>query len=72
MHERCGMADTISDAIEESAISGIKKVTEESTSVESHSLPDLIAAKRDANADSAAAKAHGGMRFSKFVPPGTV
>ena len=65
------MSDTIQEAIEANA-AGPKRVSEESTTVEQHSIADQIAADNHIDAKTAATKPHGGMRFSKFVPPGTV
>lgn len=66
------MADTISEAIEEAAISGIKRVTEESTSVETHPIADQIAADRHIAERTASSAPPWGLRRAKIVSPGAV
>lgn len=61
--------DAISDAIEESAVNGIKKVTGDTGSTEMHSIEDQIAADRYVSAKRAARRGLG-VRLTKLIPPG--
>ena len=63
--------DDLTDAIEDLA-QNPRKVTGDAGSVEEHSIPDLIQADRYGKAQSGADKPHRGLRFTKFVPKGTV
>jgi hypothetical protein len=62
--------ETIAEAIEQSAIGGIKKGSEEGREFEKHSIDDQIKAAQYVAAKRAAGKAHFGLRFTKLVPPG--
>ena len=61
------MADNVEEAMTEP-----KKAAGDGISVEQHSLPDLIAAEKHVQAKAAASKPARGMRFSKFVPGGSI
>lgn len=54
------------------AIVNPKSATADGVSVQSHSLPELIAAENHLAKKSAASKPGRGMRFSKLIPSGTI
>lgn len=60
---------TIRDAIQANA-AGPKKVSNETTSVEQHSIPDQIAADNHIRNQNAVAGRKLGVRFGKFTSPG--
>lgn len=64
--------ETVSEAIEESAIDNVRRVSTGNVSIEGHSLRDQIEADKYLNAKDpdAAATPHFGMRFSKMIPGG--
>ena len=62
------MAD-LSDDIELAA-AGPKKVTVDGETTEARDIADLIKADKYLAAKAAAKNGRGGLRFSKFVPPG--
>lgn len=62
---------TIAEAIEEQAKGRVKRASDREGDVEYFSIDELIKAKRDAAADTAAGKPHFGLRMTKLVPPGT-
>ncbi len=64
------MAD-LKDKIRENA-EGLKRATGDSGSAEQHSLKDQIEADKYLASKDAAGKPNRGLRFSKFVPPGSV
>ncbi len=64
------MADELEDTIRRNA-QGPAKASGDAGSVEQHPLPDQIAADRYLAAKEAAQAKHRGLRFNKFVPPGT-
>ena len=61
------LADTISEIAQNP-----KRVQGDAGSVEEHPLPDLIQADRYGKAKDGASRPARGLRFTKFVPPGTV
>lgn len=63
------MGDDLADAIQENA-QGPKKVQGDAGTVESHSLPDQIAADRYLAAKRAAQSKGKGIVISKLIPPG--
>jgi len=63
------MAETVTEHIEETALSP-KSVTVDGKNVQSHEISELIEAAKFGAAQTAATKAHFGLRFSKIVPPG--
>lgn len=64
------MADNLEDTIRENA-AGPAKAAGDAGSVEQHKLPDQIAADRYlASKEATKSKSHG-LRFNKFIPPGT-
>jgi uncharacterized low-complexity protein len=67
----CEDADTIAAAIV-TAAAGPKQVTTDGTSVEQHSLQDLIAAEKHAAGKCGLGNPRRGMRISKLIPEGTV
>jgi uncharacterized low-complexity protein len=67
----CEDADTLAAAIV-TAAAGPKRVQTDTTSVEAHSLPDLIAAEKHAAGKCGLANPRRGMRISKLIPEGTV
>jgi hypothetical protein len=64
------MADDLEDHIRQNA-QGPAKAAGDAGSVEQHPLPDQIAADRYLAAKEAAKDKKRGLRFNKFVPPGT-
>ena len=62
--------EDLSDAIDV-AVQSPKKVVEGETSVEQHSLADLIAADRYVRAKRAREGGSLGITYGRFVPPGT-
>lgn len=64
-------ADLISDALVEAA-QGPKRVRSDAGEVESHSIPDLIAAEKHARSQIAARSTRRGFRLAKQIPPGAV
>lgn len=61
------------DALDDRIDALIQKPASASNDMGSVSMPDLgklDELRRRAKADTAAAQAHGGLRFSKLVPPG--
>ena len=66
------MADPedLTETIESNAAAP-KKVTEGETTVEQHSLPDLIAADQHLEAKRARSAGRLGPTYARFVPPGT-
>lgn len=56
----------------ETALANPKKAASDGVSVESHTLPELIEAEKHIARKAAASNPARGMRFSKFVPGGTV
>jgi hypothetical protein len=64
------MADTIDEAIEAAAISGVKRVTVDGQTVEVHDLEQQIAASQHIASQAAASRNHFGLRFTKLEPPG--
>ncbi len=64
--------DPIQDAIEENAV-GPKSASGDTGSVTQHPLPDQIEADKYTKAKNATRAGNGlGIRYVKFVPPGTV
>lgn len=49
-----------------------KKASGDGISVEKHSIADLIAAEKYANAKAQARGKQSGLRFAKLRPPGTI
>jgi len=64
--------DTINDAIEDSAESGIRRASGDSGSVEQHPLPDQIAADRYVASRTASRKKGLGIKLLKIVAPGSI
>jgi hypothetical protein len=64
------MADDLDNTIRENA-EGPAKASGDAGSVEQHSLRDQIEVDRYLNSKKAANNKGRGLRFSKFVPPGT-
>jgi len=64
------MSDEIKDAIESNA-TGPKRASNETGSVEQHSIQDQIAADKHVASGEAVKKKPRGLRFSKLEPPGT-
>ena len=64
------MAADLDQTIHDNA-SGPAKASGDSGSMEQHPLRDQIEADRYLNSKQAANKKGRGLRFSKFVPPGT-
>ncbi|HUW30644.1 MAG TPA: hypothetical protein VM223_03460 [Planctomycetota bacterium] len=64
--------DTINDAIEDSAESGIRRASGDSGSMEEHSLPDRIKAAKFAASRTASRKTGLGIKLLKISPPGSV
>jgi hypothetical protein len=52
--------------------SGPAEVSGDAGTVKQHDLEDLIKADQHLQGQTAAAKAHRGLRLTKLVPPGTV
>lgn len=65
------MADDLADSIRQNAL-GPARVQGDAGSVEQHSLADQIAADKYLAGKDAAKKTTRGLRFNKFVPPGTI
>ncbi|WP_460182242.1 hypothetical protein [Thermopirellula anaerolimosa] len=65
------VADNLDDTIRQNA-QGPAKVAGDAGSVEQHPLPDQVAAARYLQSAEAVQRKHRGLRFGKFVPPGTV
>ncbi|TWT40502.1 hypothetical protein RAS1_42140 [Phycisphaerae bacterium RAS1] len=63
------MADEIKDAIVENA-QGPKRVESDGITVEQHALRDQVAADQHVSAQTGAAQAHRGLRFTKLNSPG--
>jgi hypothetical protein len=63
------MSGDLSDTIE-TAAAGPARVQTDGTSVDQHSLPDLIEADKHLSNKRASARAHMGLRFTKIIPPG--
>jgi len=61
---------TVSQAIEQAAISGVKKSAEGEREQENFPIKDMIEADRYLIGKRAAAKPHFGMRMTKCIPPG--
>jgi hypothetical protein len=61
---------TVAEAIEQAALSGLKKGSEEGREMENYSIDDLIKADRHLAAKRASAQPHFGLRMTKCVPPG--
>lgn len=61
---------TIQDAIRTAATTPAK-ASNETGSVESRPIKDLIEADRYEKSVAAAKKSHRGLRFTKLIPPGT-
>jgi hypothetical protein len=59
--------EDIENAIEESATSGIRRVTSDGTSTETHSIQDQIAADRYLKSQRAARRGIG-LKRSKLIP----
>ena len=57
----------LSDQIEDAA-ENPKKVDVDGTSVEAHSIPDLIEADKYLAGKTGAGKAHRGLRITKLIP----
>lgn len=69
------MSDEINDAIEQSATDGIKQVTSDGLTVQSHSLPEQIEAAKFLGAQKAlkgGKSAWAATRPARVVPPGSV
>lgn len=64
------MADTIDEAISETALAGVKRVTVDGQSVEALDIDQLVAAKQAAAATSAKARNHCGLAFRTMEPGG--
>ena len=64
------MADDLEDKIRENA-EGPAKAAGDAGSVEQHKLSEQIAADKYLSAKEAAKKKKRGLRFNKFVPPGS-
>lgn len=62
---------TVGDAYEAAAKGLVKKSAEADRQVEFYSLEELLKAKRQAAADTAASKPHMGLRFTRLKPPPT-
>lgn len=61
---------TIEDAYDAAARGLVKKSSEGDRQVEFYGLEELLKAKQQEAANSAASQPHFGLRFSKIVPPG--
>ncbi len=61
--------ETVEDAIEQNAL-GPKRVQVGNSSVEQQSVDDQIKAANFLAGQTAAAKPHFGLRFTKLIPPG--
>jgi len=55
----------------EAAAASPKAASADGVSMTAHSLPDLIAADKYARAKAAGRNKYRGLRFARFVPPGT-
>lgn len=64
-------ADDLDDTIEELAQKPQSATGADGRSVTMPSIPDVIAAQKELAQKAGLKKAHRGLRFSKFVPPGT-
>jgi hypothetical protein len=64
------MADDLEDTIRENA-QGPARAAGDAGSVEQHKLPDQIAADRYLASKEATQSKSRGLRFNKFIPPGT-
>ena len=64
------MADDLADSIRQNA-QGPARVQGDAGSVEQHSLADQIAADKYLSGKAAVKKPTRGLRFNKFIPPGT-
>jgi hypothetical protein len=65
------MADTIDEALSETALAGVKRVTVDGQSVEALSIDELVAARQAAAAASGRARNHLGLTFRQFKPGDT-
>lgn len=65
------MSDNLDDTIRENA-QGPAKAAGDAGSIEQHKLPDQIAADKYLASKAAAQSKSRGLRFNKFIPPGTV
>lgn len=63
--------DDIIDAVDEVA-SGPASASGDSGSIQQHNLRDLIAFEKHRGGSSAVETTRRGLRFNKFVPPGSV
>jgi hypothetical protein len=64
------MADSLDDKIRQNA-EGPAKVSGDAGAVEQHRLSDLIEADRHLASKEAVQKKTRGLKFNRFVPPGT-
>ena len=64
------MSDNLQETIRESA-KAPAKASGDAGSVEQHKLPDQIAADRYLASKEATKSKSRGLRFNKFIPPGT-
>ena len=64
------MAENLEETIRENA-TGPAKAAGDAGSVEQHKLPDQIAADRYLASKEATKSKSRGLRFNKFIPPGT-
>jgi len=60
----------VENALRQAAVDGIAKATTDAGTVETHSLPDQIAATKFLRSTEAAASKRRGLRLSTLVPPG--
>ena len=66
------VAADIEQALINSATEGVRTVSVDGLTVSSHSLAELIEAKKflDSQSTTSAAQPHRGLRFSRMIPPG--
>jgi hypothetical protein len=63
------VADELVETIEELA-QNPKKIVGDAGTVEEHAVADLIKAQQFLDARAAASRPHGGLRFTRLLPPG--
>jgi hypothetical protein len=61
---------TIAESIEQAAINGVKKGSEEGREFENFAIDDLIKADRHLASKRASVRSHFGLRMTKCIPPG--
>lgn len=62
--------ESIEEAIEQQAISGVKSMTEGSRSIQNLSIDEMIKADQYAKSKAAQSKPHFGLRMTRLRPPG--